>query len=116
MYTPPTPRPRAAVALGFLIVFSSLLLFISFAYGHTDGTLQVDYIDVGQGDSIYLHDTDGIDILIDGGPRAAGPTVVAPAIRIYDSHTIQLQGWTLRDEANHVFTFSNHLMQPGQGL
>jgi competence protein ComEC len=38
---------------------------------------QVDYIDVGQGDAIYLHASDGTDILIDGGPRSAGPTVVA---------------------------------------
>lgn len=38
---------------------------------------QVDYIDAGQGDAIYLHASDGTDILIDGGPRSAGPTVVA---------------------------------------
>lgn len=38
---------------------------------------RVDYIDVGQGDAIYLHASDGTDILIDGGPRSTGPTVVA---------------------------------------
>jgi beta-lactamase superfamily II metal-dependent hydrolase len=54
-----------------------LLLLSSLAYGGTDNTLTVDFIDVGQGDSIYLHASDGTDILIDGGPPSAGPTVVA---------------------------------------
>jgi hypothetical protein len=35
-------------------------------------------------------------------------------IRNDDTRAIQLSGWTLRDEANHVFTFPNYLMQPGQ--
>lgn len=39
--------------------------------------LQVSFIDVRQGDSAWLHASDGTDILIDGGPEAAGPTVVA---------------------------------------
>ncbi|NLE99848.1 MAG: MBL fold metallo-hydrolase [Anaerolineales bacterium] len=39
--------------------------------------LTVSYIDVGQGDSIWLRASDGTDILVDGGPVSAGPTVVA---------------------------------------
>jgi len=35
-------------------------------------------------------------------------------IRNYDTRSIQLSGWTLRDEANHVFTFPSHVMQPDQ--
>jgi hypothetical protein len=31
-----------------------------------------------------------------------------------DSYAIQLQGWTLRDIANHTFTFPSYVMQPGQ--
>ena len=31
-----------------------------------------------------------------------------------DNRAIQLQGWTLRDEANHTFAFPSHVMQPGQ--
>ena len=38
---------------------------------------QVSFIDVGQGDSALLRATDGTDVLIDGGPRSAGPTLVA---------------------------------------
>ena len=35
-------------------------------------------------------------------------------IRNYDTRSIQLSGWTLRDEANHVFTFPSHIMEPDQ--
>ncbi|MFQ6101377.1 MAG: sigma-70 family RNA polymerase sigma factor [Anaerolineae bacterium] len=35
-------------------------------------------------------------------------------IRNDDTRPIQLDGWTLRDKANHVFTFPNFVMQPGQ--
>jgi competence protein ComEC len=65
---------------GIVLVVSlvlTLLLFVLLAYGQAGNTLQVDYIDVGQGDSILLQASDGTDILIDGGPRSAGPTVVA---------------------------------------
>jgi competence protein ComEC len=41
------------------------------------GTLRVTFIDVGQGDSAWLETSTGTGILIDGGPVAAGPTVVA---------------------------------------
>lgn len=35
-------------------------------------------------------------------------------IRNDDTHSVLLDGWTLRDAANHVFTFPNHAMPPGQ--
>ena len=31
-----------------------------------------------------------------------------------DSFPIQLQNWTLRDEANHIFTFPSFVIQPNQ--
>lgn len=35
-------------------------------------------------------------------------------IRNDDTRSIQLAGWTLRDTANHVYTFPSFVMQPGQ--
>ena len=43
----------------------------------TTSTLQVSFIDAGQGDSILLHDSNNFDVLVDGGQPSAGPTVVA---------------------------------------
>jgi len=39
--------------------------------------LIVTFIDVGQGDSCWLHLPNGDDVLVDGGKARAGPTVVA---------------------------------------
>jgi beta-lactamase superfamily II metal-dependent hydrolase len=39
--------------------------------------LHTFFIDVGQGDSVLLHDDGNFDILIDGGQRSAGPKVAA---------------------------------------
>ena len=69
-------RSKILVTLTLTLVLS-LLLFSSLAHGQLSDFLQVAFIDVGQGDSIWLHGSDGTDILIDGGPRSAGPTVVA---------------------------------------
>jgi len=67
---------KTLVVFASTLILSTLLL-TSLAYGKLSNLLQVSYIDVGQGDSIWLHASDGTDILIDGGPRSAGPTVVA---------------------------------------
>jgi beta-lactamase superfamily II metal-dependent hydrolase len=40
-------------------------------------TLQITYVDVGQGDAALLQGSDGFNILVDGGDDFAGPTVVA---------------------------------------
>ena len=38
--------------------------------------MKVHFIDVGQGDSILIQSHDGKNILVDGGPKSAGKTVV----------------------------------------
>ena len=77
MNLPTNTSVRVAVALCLPFIMVLLLILSSLAYGQTENNLTVDFIDVGQGDSIYLHASDGTDILIDGGPPSAGPTVVA---------------------------------------
>jgi competence protein ComEC len=67
---------KPVIVLTTLLVVT-FLLFGLLVHGQADNNLQVDYIDVGQGDSTLLQAPDGTDILIDGGPRSAGPTVVA---------------------------------------
>jgi beta-lactamase superfamily II metal-dependent hydrolase len=54
--------------IGVLILglMLSVLLLYSLAHGDVVNSLQVSFIDVGQGDSIWLHASDHTDILIDG--------------------------------------------------
>ncbi|MHB9034531.1 MAG: ComEC/Rec2 family competence protein [Anaerolineae bacterium] len=42
----------------------------------SQGNLVVHFLDVGQGDAIWLHLPNGDDVLVDGGPPDAGPGVV----------------------------------------
>ena len=49
--------------------------FEAFASAANQENTMVHFIDVGQGDSIFI-DTSGLDVLVDGGTRAAGVTVV----------------------------------------
>lgn len=46
------------------------------ASGLTNSSVQVHFIDVGQGDAVYIQLPDHNDILIDAGDEAAGPIVV----------------------------------------
>ena len=72
----PALRMIAPLAVASFLVALGMLLIPS-AYGKGSNFLRVSYINVGQGDSIWLHASDQTDILIDGGPSPAGPTVVA---------------------------------------
>lgn len=57
-------------------------------------------------------DVNIIDIFYDGAGSSEPDEYVQ--IRNDDSAPIQLQNWTLRDEANHEFIFPSFTIQPGQ--
>lgn len=60
------------------LIVAISFIFISFSITRADSTIvEVSFIDVGQGDSALIHDDNNFDVLIDGGVRSAGPTVVA---------------------------------------
>ena len=58
-------------------ILATLLVvcFIPSASSQTGATVTVHFIDVGQGDSIFI-DTQNRDVLIDGGPASASQTVL----------------------------------------
>ena len=66
-------RRRAVLAIAVLLVLFTTLS----ANAQSLETLTVIFLNVGQGDAELLRGADGFDALIDGGPPAAGPTVVA---------------------------------------
>lgn len=68
------------LSLGRILLAATLLIAsigTSIVSAQGPGWIRVAFINVGQGDSIWLHGEDQYDVLIDGGRLAAGPTVVA---------------------------------------
>jgi beta-lactamase superfamily II metal-dependent hydrolase len=63
--------------LWILLILALALFLYPYYTAPADAPLQATFIDIGQGDSCWLHLPNGDDVLVDGGGRAAGPTVVA---------------------------------------
>jgi competence protein ComEC len=63
--------------LSLALVTALVLLTVVIGHAAPEQSLQVSYINVGQGDSALIQDSNGFDVLIDGGRTSAGPTVVA---------------------------------------
>ncbi|MDB5204210.1 MAG: internalization-like protein competence protein ComEC/Rec2, competence protein ComEC protein [Candidatus Taylorbacteria bacterium] len=57
----------AFVFLGILVLISVSFLFISRSTGH-HGRLFISFLNIGQGDAIYIEAPNGRQIMIDGGP------------------------------------------------
>jgi competence protein ComEC len=65
--------------LVILVVIFGMIFIPAVNYGSSTQaySIQVSFIDVGQGDSALLQNSEGYNILIDGGKVSAGPTVLA---------------------------------------
>jgi len=69
-------KNRAGYKTLLILIVLLTLITISVSANQLN-TVQVSFINVGQGDSALIQDGDGFDVLIDGGKASAGPTVVA---------------------------------------
>lgn len=58
------------IPLILLIIFTVIIWFFVFDNGSNSKYLKVVFLDVGQGDSIYIETPSGKQVLIDGGPDA----------------------------------------------
>jgi len=69
---------KKKVSIAILVAFSLLVLTHHLiGVARSTAPLNVTFIDVGQGDSCWLHLPNGDDVLVDGGKPQAGPTIVA---------------------------------------
>ncbi len=64
----------ACLAMGGvgLALGATLLYLLAGSWGQTDGRLHVFFLDVGQGDAIYIETPGGKQALVDGGPEFGG--------------------------------------------
>lgn len=73
----------AAIVILCMLVGSAILSFRSSANSEA---LTVTFIDVGQGDAILVSTDDGHHMLVDGGPRTAGASLIATLDRMGVTH------------------------------
>lgn len=59
------------------VVICGILFFATTTAKSQPYSIQLSFIDVGEGDSALVQNSDGYNILIDGGQRPAGQTVLA---------------------------------------
>ena len=65
------------IQVGSAILFSGAFLVMPHGEVSAASSIKVHYIDVGQGDAIYIKMPSGEDVIIDGGNKGKGDAIVA---------------------------------------
>jgi len=65
------------IKIGSAVLFSGALLVSPCGEASAAASIKVHYIDVGQGDAIYIKMPSGEDVIIDGGNKGKGDAIVA---------------------------------------
>ncbi|WP_214891373.1 ComEC/Rec2 family competence protein [Exiguobacterium sp. s142] len=65
------------IKIGSAVLFSGSLLVSPYGEASAAASIKVHYIDVGQGDAIYIKMPSGEDVIIDGGNKGKGDAIVA---------------------------------------
>jgi len=90
-----------------LMIFLFLFILFSLFFKEKRDNLEVDFFDVGQGDSILIKAPDGQNILIDGGPDNSVIHSLNSALSLFDNH-IDLMILT-HPHSDHVSGLNNVL-------
>lgn len=107
-----------------LLLFACLLFLAGTAYAivrieDRDNTMKVYFLDVGQGDAIFIEAPNGVQVLVDGGPDAATVRALGRTIPFYD-RSIDMLVVTNPDK-DHINGFIDvleryrvsHVVEPG---
>lgn len=73
--------------LSFLIVFISIFAFVLYSYfteSSNSPYLKIVFLDVGQGDSVYIEAPNGKQVLVDGGPDSGVLESLADVMPAFD--------------------------------
>ncbi|MFA5934412.1 MAG: MBL fold metallo-hydrolase [Candidatus Paceibacterota bacterium] len=70
-------------SLLFLIIIN-IIIFYAVSFGDHKGLLKVTFLDVGQGDSVFIESPDGNQILIDSGANKNISNVLSRVMPFYD--------------------------------
>lgn len=69
----------------FLILFvSNIFIWYAVAYEDRGGILTVDFLDVGQGDAIFIEAPNGNQVIVDGGPDRSLLRELSKVLPFYD--------------------------------
>lgn len=69
----------------FLLIAVNALVWQAVFAGTNDDTLTVAFLDIGQGDAIYIEAPNGIQILLDGGPNKSVLAELGSVMPRYDT-------------------------------
>ncbi len=83
-----------------LLIFCFLVWFLVFKFG-SDGKLHVYFLDVGQGDAVFIETPDKFQFLIDGGPDNSLLSELSEVMPFYDRE-IDLVAFT-HPQNDHIF-------------
>lgn len=97
---PPKLKRIIFFITGLLAIVLVLLGILLFQQKQGEGILEVDFLDVGQGDSILIKTPSHQEILVDGGPDSSVLNELGQNLPFYD-HTIDLVVSTHPD-ADHI--------------
>lgn len=76
-------RKIALISLAILVLFSFSFIFISHSGGH-GGRLSISFLNIGQGDAIYIEAPNGRQIMVDGGPDGAVLREMSKVMPMFD--------------------------------
>jgi len=78
-------KTKIKILISFFIIVILVWMFV-FIDAKQDDILEVDFFDVGQGDSIFIETIDGKQILVDGGPSSIILEKLGKEMSFYDRY------------------------------